>query len=91
MNFMNKLMVTVEQYPDLKANENFLALQEELTATENKVAFARQHYNDEVRLYNTKRELFPNNIFSGMFGFQGASFFEITSQEKETPKVDFKA
>ena len=91
MGFMNKLMVTVERYPDLKANENFLALQEELTATENKVAFARQHYNDEVRLYNTKRELFPNNIFAGMFGFQGASFFEITTQEKETPKVDFKA
>jgi len=88
--FLNKLMVTVEQYPNLKANENFLSLQEELSHTENTIAFARQHYNDEVRLYKTKRELFPNNVFAGMFGFQPASFFEIDVAEREAPKVDFK-
>ena len=87
--FLNKLMVTVEQYPDLKANQNFLKLQEELSHTENLVAFSRQHYNDEVRIYNTKRETFPNLIFSGMFGFQTASFFEVSAPEKETPKVTF--
>ena len=88
-NMLKQLSITFEQYPDLKANENFKSLQEELSHTENLVAFARQHYNDEVRVYNTKRELFPNNIFAGMFGFQAAMFFETTDEEKAVPKVDF--
>jgi len=86
---LKQLNITFEQYPDLKANTNFLKLQEELSHTENLVAFSRQHYNDEVRVYNTKRELFPNNVFSGMFGFKTASFFETAESEKDAPKVDF--
>ncbi|MHC4606213.1 MAG: LemA family protein, partial [Planctomycetota bacterium] len=74
---LSRLMVVVEQYPDLKANQNFLSLQEELTSTENKVGFARQHYNDEVRLFNTKQEVFPANIIAGMFRFKRGVFFEI--------------
>ena len=88
-NMLKQLSITFEQYPDLKANANFKSLQEELSHTENLVAFARQHYNDEVRVYNTKRELFPNNVFAGMFGFQMASYFEIAESEKAVPKVDF--
>ena len=88
---LKQMNITFEQYPDLKANTNFLKLQEELSHTENLVAFSRQHYNDEVRIYNTKRELFPNNVFSGMFGFQTASFFETADTEKDSPKVDFNS
>ncbi len=74
---LSRLMMVVEQYPDLKANQNMLALQEELTSTENKVAFARQAYNDSVMVYNTDREIFPSNIVAGIFNFGPATLFEI--------------
>ena len=83
------LNVTFEQYPDLKANQNFLSLQDELTSTEDRIAFARQHYNDEVRLYNTKRETIPSNIVASMGGFQAAAFFEIDESERQNVKVSF--
>lgn len=87
---LGRLMVTVERYPDLKANQNMMQLSEELTSTENKVAFARQAYNDAVMNYNTKRETFPTVIFAGMFNFQSAVLFEITNQEeREAVKVQF--
>lgn len=87
---LGRLFAVVEAYPDLKANQNMLALQEELTSTENKVAFARQAYNDSVMTYNTYRESFPPVIFAGMFGFQPATLFEITDEaEREAPKVAF--
>ena len=87
---LGRLMVLVESYPDLKANQNMLALQEELTSTENKVAFARQSYNDAVMGYNTAREIFPSNIVAGMFNFGAATLFEVDSpDEKKAPKVSF--
>lgn len=87
---LGRLMVVVERYPELKADKNMALLQEELTATENKVAFARQAYNDAVMVYNTKREVFPSNLFAGAFGFHPAQLFEITdAAEREAPKVQF--
>ncbi len=87
---LGRLMVVVEQYPDLKANQNFLALQEELTSTENKIGFARQFYNDSVMTYNTRVESFPTNIVAGMFSFTQDAFFEIEVEaEREAPKVKF--
>jgi LemA protein len=87
---LNRLMVVVEQYPDLKANQNMLALQEELTSTENKVAFARQAYNDSVMVYNTDREVFPSNFVAGIFNFAAATPFEIENEsERQAPKVAF--
>ncbi|MGI5869927.1 MAG: LemA family protein [Kiritimatiellia bacterium] len=87
---MARLMVVVERYPELKANQNMMALQEELTSTENKVSFARQAYNDAVMTYNTKRETFPSNIFAGIFGFTEAKLFEILdATERDAPKVKF--
>lgn len=87
---MSRLMVVVERYPDLKANENMKQLQEEITSTENKVGFSRQAYNDAVTGYNIKRETFPSNIFAGVFGFTAANLFEISeAAEREAPKVKF--
>ena len=87
---MGRLFALAEAYPDLKANQNMMQVSEELTSTENKVAFARQAYNDSVMGYNNRREVFPNNIVSGMFGFQRASLLEIESPEKrEAVKVSF--
>ncbi|MCL6494198.1 MAG: LemA family protein [Ignavibacterium sp.] len=87
---LGQLRVQVENYPDLKANQNFLALQEELTATENKISFARQNYNDQVMMYNNKIQMFPSNIVAGMFNFKEEEFFELKDQtEKEVPKVSF--
>ena len=87
---LGRLFAVAEQYPDLKANQNFLALQEELTSTENKIAFARQGYNDQVLFYNNKIQMFPSNIIAGMFGFAEQEFFEIQDQaEKALPKVSF--
>ena len=87
---LSRLMVVVEQYPDLKANQNMLALQEELTSTENKVAFARQAYNDSVMMYNNDREMFPSNIVAGMFNFAEAPLFEVENEaERAAPKVTF--
>ena len=87
---LGRLFAVAEAYPDLKANQNMLALQEELTSTENKVAFARQAYNDSVMVYNTGRETFPTVIIAGMFNFQPASLFEIEeAEQREAPKVSF--
>ena len=87
---LSKFFLVVENYPDLKANQNFLALQEELSSTENKVGFARQFYNDAVMKYNTQTESFPSNVVAGMFGFKKAEFFDITvAAEREVTKVQF--
>src|SRR4030043_621074 len=85
-----RLLAVVERYPDLKANQNFLALQEELTSTENKISFSRQYYNDSVLRYNNQTQMFPSNIIAGMTGFKPGEFFEVTvAEEKEVPKVSF--
>ena len=85
-----RLLVTVERYPELKANQNFLELQEELTATENKVAFARQAYNDAVTEFNNARSVFPTVLLAGAFGFPEAKLLEVESAEiREAPKVSF--
>jgi LemA protein len=87
---LGRLFALAEAYPDLKANQNMMQLSEELTSTENKVAFARQAFNDAVMLYNTSRETFPNVIIAGMFNFGPAQLFEIEKpQEREAPKVSF--
>jgi LemA protein len=87
---LSRLMVVSEQYPDLKANQNMMQLTEELTSTENKIAFARQAFNDSVMNYNTARETFPNVVFAGMFGFLPAELFKIEdSSERNAPKVSF--
>jgi LemA protein len=89
---LSRLMVVVEKYPDLKANQNFLALQEELTSTENKISFSRQAYNDQVLQYNNKTQQFPSNIVAGMFGFnKEQAFLQATESdaEKKAPKVSF--
>jgi len=87
---LGRLFAVAEAYPDLKANQNMLALQEELSATENKISFARQAYNDSVMVYNTKREVFPTSIIAGMFNFQEAHLFEVEQPaEREAPKVSF--
>jgi len=87
---MSKFFLVVENYPDLKANQNFLALQEELTSTENKIAFARQSYNDQVLFFNNKIEVFPSNIVAGMFNFKTEEFFEVEEKaQREVPKVSF--
>jgi len=87
---MGRLLVTVERYPDLKANQTMAQLMEELSSTENRIAFARQSFNDAVMFYNTQREIFPNSILAGTFAFQEAVLFEIKSEEERTaPKVSF--
>lgn len=87
---MSKLLVTVERYPDLKANQNMSQLMEELTSTENKIAFARQAYNDSVMTYNTESETFPNVMIAGHMGFQAAVLFEVKrEEEREAPKASF--
>jgi LemA protein len=85
---LRSLFAVVERYPELKANQNVLKLQEELTSTENKIAFARQYYNDEVRLYNTQIQVVPSNIVANIFGFQAKEFFEIEdAAERQVPRV----
>ncbi|PTN36984.1 LemA family protein [Desulfonatronum sp. SC1] len=87
---LGKLFALVESYPDLKANQNMMQLSEEMTSTENKVAFARQAFNDGVMTYNTYRESFPQTIFAGMFGFSPATLLEFEGREfREVPKVQF--
>ena len=87
---LDRFMLVVENYPDLKANQNFLSLQEELSSTENKIAFSRQNYNDQVLFFNNKIQMFPSNIIAGMFNFQTGEFFELEDKtEREVPKVDF--
>ncbi len=87
---LRQMFALSESYPALKANENFAKLQEELTSTENKIAFSRQHYNDTAAVYNTQREKFPSNIVANIFNFKKKDFFEIEDRaEREAPKVQF--
>jgi LemA protein len=90
---LRQLFALSEAYPDLKANTNFMALQEELSATENRIGFARQHYNDVVQNFNTSLMSFPANIFGALFGFKPADFFQVDAAEaaavKQAPKVQF--
>ncbi|GAA5123155.1 LemA family protein [Haloechinothrix salitolerans] len=87
---LGRLFALQESYPDLKANQNMMQLSEELTSTENRVAFARQAYNDSVMAYNNKREVFPSNIFAGMFGFSEAALLEVDRPEmRQAPEVSF--
>jgi LemA protein len=87
---LSRLMVVTESYPELKANTNFLGLQEELTSTENKIAFARQAYNDSAMTYNTKIETFPSNLVAGNFGFKPEPLFTVTDEkERQAPQVKF--
>ena len=88
---LGRLFALAEAYPDLKANQNMMAIQEELASTENKVAFARQAFNDAVMEYNTKRESFPDNVVAGMFRFDAAELLQATeaAEERKAPKVSF--
>lgn len=86
---LNALMVIVENYPDLKSSENFIALQDELSGTENRIATARHDYNEVAKTYNTKIQTFPSNIIAGMFNFEKAAYFEADDSAKEVPVVDF--
>ena len=87
---LSKLLAVVENYPDLKASQNFLALQEELTSTENKISFSRQFYNDSVLGYNNKTQMFPSNVVANVTGFKAGEFFEVeVAAEREAPKVSF--
>jgi len=89
---LGRLLAVFEAYPDLKANQNALGLQEELASTENKVAFARQAFNDSVMEYNTQRETFPDVVFAGTFGFRPAELLVSTesAEERKAPKVSFQ-
>jgi len=86
---LGNLFALSESYPDLKANQNMIQLQEELTSTENKIAFARQAFNDSVTSYNNKRETFPSNIIAGVFGFKDKSLYEVSEEKKEKVAVKF--
>jgi LemA protein len=87
---LGKMFALAEAYPDLKANQNFLALQEELATTENKIGFARQYYNDTAKSYKNRIEVFPSNVIAGMFNFQAEPFFQLESaQERVAPQVKF--
>jgi LemA protein len=88
-NALSRLLAVTEAYPDLKANQNFLALQEELTSTENRIAFARQAYNDSVTSYNTSTKTFPAVMVAGMLGFTEEPFFEAPAEQKQVPNVQF--
>jgi LemA protein len=85
---LGRVFALMENYPDLKANENVLRLQEELTTTENQIAFARQYYNDLVMRFNTRQEVFPSNLVAGFFNFKAAEFFAVPEAEKAAPRVD---
>ncbi|MBU5450905.1 LemA family protein [Acetivibrio sp. MSJd-27] len=86
---LSRLLVVVEKYPDLKANENFQALMDELSGTENRIAVARKDYNDTVKEYNKAIKQFPKNFVASIFGFESAEFFRADEGAKEVPKVDF--
>lgn len=86
---LSKLMMLSEAYPDLKANTNFIQLQNELRETEDKITFARQFYNDSVYAYQNKTEMFPSNLIAGMFGFKDFAFFEVEEADKKAPEVKF--
>jgi LemA protein len=84
------LLAVMERYPDLKANQNVLALQEELTTTENRIGFARQLYNDMVARYNTRQQVFPVNLFASPLGFRSAEFFDMEDAEPAVPRVELR-
>jgi len=84
-----RLLVVVERYPDLKANTNFIRLQDELAGTENRIAVERRRFNETVRVFNTKIRSFPTNLIAGMLGFEKATFFEVPEERQEAPKVTF--
>jgi len=86
---LRQIFALAEAYPDLKANQNFMMLQEELSGTESKIAYARQFYNDSVMSYNTSQQTFPANLLAGMFGFTPRDYFEIEQEAKEPVKVQF--
>jgi LemA protein len=86
---LGRLLAIVEAYPDLKANENFMALQDELTSTEDRIASARRYYNATVRDLNTKVETVPSNIIAGVFNVERAEYFEAVGEQREAPRVDF--
>ena len=86
---LSRLLVVVERYPDLKANQNFIRLQDELAGTENRIAVERRRYNEAVKTYNIKVRSFPTNIMAGIFGFEKAAFFEVPEAAKAVPKVTF--
>jgi len=86
---LSRLLLVVERYPDLKANQNFIRLQDELAGTENRIAVERRRYNEAVKTYNVKIRSFPTNILAGMFGFTKAEFFKVPAIAKEVPKVKF--
>ncbi len=87
---LKTLFAVVENYPELKANQNFLLLQEELSGIESKIAYARQFYNDVVMSFNNAQQTFPSNIIAGWFGFKPKDYFEIEETKREVPRVDFK-
>jgi LemA protein len=86
---LSRLLVTVERYPDLKANTNFTRLQDELAGTENRIAVERRRYNETVKAFNIKIRSFPTTLIAGMFGFEKAAFFEVPKEKQEAPKVKF--
>ena len=88
-NALSKLFALAENYPELKANQNFLSLQNDLKDTEDKISYARQFYNDSVLTYNNKVEMVPSNIVAGLTGFKKGTFFEVEEKDKEAPKVSF--
>lgn len=89
-NALSRLLVVVENYPELKANENFTALQDELAGTENRITVARNDYNQVAKEYNVKIQKFPNNIFAGMFGFSAVDYFEAEAGSQKVPEVSFE-
>lgn len=86
---LGRLFALVENYPDLKSNQNILQFQEELTSTENRIGFARQFYNDIVAQFNIKRGIFPSNVVAALFGFKAGEYFQAEAAAKEVPMVDF--
>ena len=86
---LGRLLLVVERYPQLKANTNFIRLQDELAGTENRIAVERRRFNETVKTYNIKIRSFPTNIIAGMFGFEKATFFEVPKERQEAPKVKF--
>ena len=88
---LSRLLVVVERYPDLKANANFIRLQDELAGTENRIAVERRRYNETVKTYNITIRRFPTNLLAGMFGFDQAAFFEVPKERQEAPKVQFSS
>ena len=86
---LSRLLLVVERYPDLKANTNFIRLQDELAGTENRIAVERRRYNETVKAFNIKIRRFPTNLLAGIFGFEKAAFFQVPKERQEAPKVKF--